>query len=135
MNRVITQIKNEIQRATHPVFFASILFASILWFVTKMSNEYNESVKIPVTIEQQNFDVICNIRSSGYRLLLNNIFPQSNRVYLSLDEVGLQRNSETENRISYYQVPSYLLYNAIASHVSNFTVLNVITTIHVKCDD
>ncbi|MFI3267036.1 MAG: hypothetical protein R3Y15_07800 [Rikenellaceae bacterium] len=129
MKKTLTLLKAAARRVSHPVFYVALLFSSLMWFVTKMSIEYREMVIIPVSIESQNFEVVCNVQSTGYRLLLNNMFPRSNKIELSLADLGVVT---TDDSPTYVSVTPYALYNAISGRMDHLRVLNVSTSLYVK---
>lgn len=128
MKKSLAILKVAARRVSHPVFYVALLFAALLWFVTKMSIEYRETILIPVNIEEQNFEIACNVQATGYRLLLNELFPASNRIDLTLDEVGVS----TEDSSLYVRVSPYALYNAVAGRFDHLRILNVSTSLHIK---
>lgn len=132
MKKKLDILKAAFRRVSHPVFYIALLFSTLMWFVIKLSIDYRETVIIPVTIEKQNFEVVCNVQSSGYRLMYNNFFPASNKIELTLEEVGINKEDNTS---PYFSVSPYVLYNVISSRITNFRVLNVSTSLHIKRND
>lgn len=129
MRKSLALLDKALRRVSHPVFYIALLFSALMWFVTKMSIEYRETIIIPVEIEGESFNVACNVQGTGYRLLINNLFPEANRIPLTLEEVGI---SSVDDSAPFVHISPYALYNAITGRVDHLRVLNVSTSLRIK---
>ncbi len=132
MKRNFERLKAAFRRVSHPVFYIALLFSTLMWFFIKLSIEYREVIIIPVTIENQNFEVACNVQASGYSLMYDNFFPASNKINLTLEDVGIDKALNTS---PYFTVSPYILYNVISARATDLRVLNVMTSLHIKRND
>ena len=67
-------------------YFVFVLIASIFWFISKLSKEYEHPatfnlsiVEIPdgVLAKQKTYPILLNVKATGFKLLKNNLFPNN----------------------------------------------------------
>ena len=126
MNKLTAIFRLTLKRISDPVFFIALLFATLLWLITKLNHGYTDTIRIPITINNEEFGVSCTVQGDGYSLLMDNLFPRTNAIKLNNQELTM---GLTPDSAGYYHIAPAILYNAISAHVKDIRVINVTTPI------
>jgi len=112
---IISNKKNNVKRNLYRknlyIFLFCFIFSSLIWFLTKLSQEYNETITFPVVftnlpsdkIVTNNLDTILTLelKTKGFNLLSSNIFFKT--PIINIDVALFLKKKKNEDNIFYIE--------------------------------
>jgi hypothetical protein len=126
-------LKKVFSGINHPVMIAAVLLSFGLWYLNKLGHTYTATVTLPLTIVnsaespvgvlQNENDIECRIKGTGYELLKYRMRPKRHRLEIDLKRIDLRPVEGT----SLSEVTHSSLFNAISEQLSEGQLQAVLT--------
>jgi hypothetical protein len=124
MERIVIFFKRIMSYIT-PGYVAMVVAAFILWYITKLGENYTTDHEVVVEIEGKEYDVDCTIRGKGTNLISYTLSSRRNNFVVPAAELSFDKEVTDDNGRNYRHVTSVSLQQALNARMSDVDVLAV----------
>lgn len=108
-----------------PVYVAMLVAAFILWFITKLGDEYTTDHEVTVVIENVEYNVNCTIRGKGTDLIYYTLSSKRSRFTIPISDLTLDKPMVDNDGNNIIHVTAESLKLALAQRMDNIEVVSV----------
>ena len=108
-----------------PVYVAMLVAAFILWYITKLGDEYTTDHEVTVVIEDVEYNVNCTIRGKGTDLIYYTMSSKRSRFTIPINDLTLDKPMVDNDGNSIVHVTAESLKIALAQRMDNIEVVSV----------
>ncbi len=130
---MLKQFKRLLRRLTEPLFLLFLFLASVVWYIIRLNDTYQQDIIIPLHIEgienpthadgEAFFDVHSLASGKGYAFLHLKIFPRSTLVEVKISDI-IRKDDVTGNQV--ISIP--LLENIVSSKLGDLSLIKIYDT-------
>lgn len=124
MERIKSFFKRIISYIT-PGYVAMVVAAFVLWYITKLGENYTTDHDVVVVIEGKSYDVDCTIRGKGTNLISYTLSNRRNNFVVSPAELSFDKEVTDDNGRTYRHVTSVSLQQALNARMNDVDVIAV----------
>lgn len=124
MERIKSFIRRIISYIT-PGYVAMVVAAFVLWYITKLGENYTTDHDVVVVIEGKSYDVDCTIRGKGTNLISYTLSNRRNNFVVSPAELSFDKEVTDDNGRTYRHVTSVSLQQALNARMNDIDVIAV----------
>lgn len=124
MERIKSFIRRIISYIT-PGYVAMVVAAFVLWYITKLGENYTTDHDVVVVIEGKEYDVDCTIRGKGTNLISYTLSNRRNNFVVSPAELSFDKEVTDDNGRTYRHVTSVSLQQALNARMNDIDVIAV----------
>lgn len=124
MERIKSFIRRIISYIT-PGYVAMVVAAFVLWYITKLGENYTTDHDVVVVIEGKSYDVDCTIRGKGTNLISYTLSNRRNNFVVSPAELSFDKEVTDDNGRTYRHVTSVSLQQALNARMNDVDVIAV----------
>lgn len=124
MERIKSFIRRIISYIT-PGYVAMVVAAFVLWYITKLGENYTTDHEVVVVIEGKSYDVDCTIRGKGTNLISYTLSNRRNNFVVSPAELSFDKEVTDDNGRTYRHVTSVSLQQALNARMNDIDVIAV----------
>ena len=124
MERIKSFIRRIISYIT-PGYVAMVVAAFVLWYITKLGENYTTDQDVVVVIEGKSYDVDCTIRGKGTNLISYTLSNRRNNFVVSPAELSFDKEVTDDNGRTYRHVTSVSLQQALNARMNDIDVIAV----------
>ncbi|MBO7235304.1 MAG: hypothetical protein J6V05_01790 [Alistipes sp.] len=108
-----------------PGYVAMVVAAFVLWYITKLGENYTTDHDVVVVIEGKSYDVDCTIRGKGTNLISYTLSNRRNNFVVSPAELSFDKEVTDDNGRTYRHVTSVSLQQALNARMNDIDVIAV----------
>jgi hypothetical protein len=108
-----------------PGYVAMVVAAFVLWYITKLGENYTTDHDVVVVIEGKSYDVDCTIRGKGTNLISYTLSNRRNNFVVSPAELSFDKEVTDDNGRTYRHVTSVSLQQALNARMNDVDVIAV----------
>lgn len=108
-----------------PGYVAMVVAAFVLWYITKLGDNYTTDHDVVVVIEGKSYDVDCTIRGKGTNLISYTLSNRRNNFVVSPAELSFDKEVTDDNGRTYRHVTSVSLQQALNARMNDIDVIAV----------
>lgn len=108
-----------------PGYVAMVVAAFVLWYITKLGENYTTDHEVVVVIEGKSYDVDCTIRGKGTNLISYTLSNRRNNFVVSPAELSFDKEVTDDNGRTYRHVTSVSLQQALNARMNDIDVIAV----------
>lgn len=108
-----------------PVYIMMLVAAFVLWFITKLGDEYTTDHEVTVVIEDVEYTVNCTIRGKGTDLIYYTLSSTRSRFTIPINDLTLDKPLVDNNGNSIVHITAESLKLALAQRMDNIEVVSV----------
>ncbi|MBO7312499.1 MAG: hypothetical protein J6U82_06805 [Alistipes sp.] len=108
-----------------PGYVAMVVAAFVLWYITKLGENYTTDHDVVVVIEGKSYDVDCTIRGKGTNLISYTFSNRRNNFVVSPAELSFDKEVTDDNGRTYRHVTSVSLQQALNARMNDIDVIAV----------
>lgn len=124
MERIKSFLRRIISYIT-PGYVAMVVAAFVLWYITKLGENYTTDHDVVVVIEGKSYDVDCTIRGKGTNLISYTLSNRRNNFVVSPAELSFDKEVTDDNGRTYRHVTSVSLQQALNARMNDIDVIAV----------
>lgn len=124
MERIVIFFKRIMSYIT-PGYVAMVVAAFILWYITKLGENYTTDHEVVVEIEGKEYDVDCTIRGKGTNLISYTLSSRRNNFVVPAAELSFDKEVTDDNGRNYRHVTSVSLQQALNARMNDVDVIAV----------
>ncbi|MBO5890669.1 MAG: hypothetical protein J6Q28_04495 [Alistipes sp.] len=124
MDKIITFFKRIVSYIT-PGYVAMVVAAFILWYITKLGENYTTDHEVVVEIEGKQYDVDCTIRGKGTNLIRYTISNRESMFIVPAAELSFDKEVTDDNGLTYRHVTNVSLQQALNARMNDVDVIAV----------
>ena len=108
-----------------PVYVAMLVAAFVLWFITKLGDEYTTDHEVTVVIDNVEYNVNCTIRGKGTDLIYYTMSSTRSRFTIPISDLTLDKPMVDNDGNNIIHVTAESLKLALAQRMDNIEVVSV----------
>lgn len=108
-----------------PGYVTMVVAAFVLWYITKLGENYTTDHDVVVVIEGKSYDVDCTIRGKGTNLISYTLSNRRNNFVVSPAELSFDKEVTDDNGRTYRHVTSVSLQQALNARMNDVDVIAV----------
>lgn len=124
MERIKSFIRRIISYIT-PGYVAMVVMAFVLWYITKLGENYTTDHEVVVEIEGKEYDVDCTIRGKGTNLISYTLSSRRSNFVVPSAELSFDKEVTDDNGRTYRHVTSVSLQQALNARMNDVDVIAV----------
>jgi hypothetical protein len=124
MDRIVIFFKRIMSYIT-PGYVAMVVAAFILWYITKLGENYTTDHEVVVVIEGKSYDVDCTIRGKGTNLISHTLSRRGSDFVIPAEELSFDKEVTDDNGLTYRHVTNVSLQQALNARMSDVDVIAV----------
>jgi hypothetical protein len=124
MERIVIFFKRIMSYIT-PGYVAMVVAAFILWYITKLGENYTTDHEVVVVIEGKSYDVDCTIRGKGTNLISHTLSRRGSDFVIPAEELSFDKEVTDDNGLTYRHVTNVSLQQALNARMSDVDVIAV----------
>ena len=124
MERIVVFFKRIMSYIT-PGYVAMVVAAFILWYITKLGENYTTDHEVVVVIEGKSYDVDCTIRGKGTNLISHTLSRRGNDFIIPAQELSFDKEVTDDNGLTYRHVTNVSLQQALNARMNDVDVIAV----------
>ena len=121
----IKNLINWIRRWISPVYVTLLVAAFILWYITKLGEEYTTDHTVTVIIDGDEYEVNCTIHGKGTDLIHYTISSKRSRFEIPLSELTQDKPVVDNDGNTKVHITPESLKNALAQRMENIEIKSV----------
>lgn len=124
MERIVIFFKRIMSYIT-PGYVAMVVAAFILWYITKLGENYTTDHEVVVVIEGKSYDVDCTIRGKGTNLISHTLSRRGSDFVIPAEELSFDKEVTDDNGLTYRHVTNVSLQQALNARMNDVDVIAV----------
>lgn len=116
---------NRIRAYITPGYVAMVVMAFVLWYITKLGENYTTDHEVVVEIEGKEYDVDCTIRGKGTNLISYTLSSRRSNFVVPSAELSFDKEVTDDNGRTYRHVTSVSLQQALNARMNDVDVIAV----------
>jgi hypothetical protein len=108
-----------------PGYVAMFIAAFVLWFITKLGDEYTTDHQVTVIIDNVEYDVDCKIHGKGTDLIYYTLSSKRSCFTIPLSDLTLEKPMVDNNGHSVEHVTAESMKQALVQRMNNISVVSV----------
>ncbi|MBR4045781.1 MAG: hypothetical protein IKK05_02630 [Alistipes sp.] len=108
-----------------PGYVAMVVMAFVLWYITKLGENYTTDHEVVVEIEGKEYDVDCTIRGKGTNLISYTLSSRRSNFVVPSAELSFDKEVTDDNGRTYRHVTSVSLQQALNARMNDVDVIAV----------
>lgn len=108
-----------------PGYVAMVVMAFVLWYITKLGENYTTDHEVIVEIEGKEYDVDCTIRGKGTNLISYTLSSRRSNFVVPSAELSFDKEVTDDNGRTYRHVTSVSLQQALNARMNDVDVIAV----------
>ncbi len=124
MDRIVIFFKRIMSYIT-PGYVAMVVAAFILWYITKLGENYTTDHEVVVVIEGKSYDVDCTIRGKGTNLISHTLSRRGSDFVIPAEELSFDKEVTDDNGLTYRHVTNVSLQQALNARMNDVDVIAV----------
>ena len=124
MEKIVTFFKRILSYIT-PGYVAMVVAAFVLWYITKLGENYTPEHEVVVEIEGKQYDVDCVIRGKGTNLIRYTIPNRENIFVVPAAELSFDKEVTDDAGLTYRHVTNVSLQQALNARMNDVDVIAV----------
>ena len=108
-----------------PGYVAMVVMAFVLWYITKLGENYTTDHEVVVEIEGKEYDVDCTIRGKGTNLISYTLSSRRNNFVVPSAELSFDKEVTDDNGRTYRHVTNVSLQQALNARMNDVDVIAV----------
>lgn len=121
----IKSIIRRIRAYITPGYVAMLVAAFILWYITKLGENYTTDHEVVVEIEGKVYDVDCTIRGKGTNLIGYTLSSRRNKFVVPSAELSFDKEVTDDRGLTYRHVTNVSLQQALNARMNDIDVIAV----------
>lgn len=121
----IKSIIRRIRAYITPGYVAMLVAAFILWYITKLGENYTTDHEVVVEIEGKVYDVDCTIRGKGTNLISYTLSSRRNKFVVPSAELSFDKEVTDDRGLTYRHVTNVSLQQALNARMNDIDVIAV----------
>lgn len=121
----IKSIIRRIREYITPGYVAMLVAAFILWYITKLGENYTTDHEVVVEIEGKAYDVDCTIRGKGTNLISYTLSSRRNKFVVPSAELSFDKEVTDDRGLTYRHVTNVSLQQALNARMNDIDVIAV----------
>lgn len=122
------KIKNLLKRIKSyitPGYIAMVIAAFVLWYITKLGENYTTEHEVVVVIDDTEYEVGCTVRGKGTNLISYTFANKNSHFVVPASELSFDKEIVGEDGRTYRHVTNVSLQQALNARMSDVDVLAV----------
>lgn len=124
-----------LRRYISPAYITMFVAALLLWYVTKLGENYTTEHEITVVIDGKEYPVDCTVRGKGTDLIGYTISSRRSRFNISSSELSFDKETRNSDGSRSYHISTVSLQQALAARMSDIEVVAVGSLPPITFDD
>ncbi|MBR4028279.1 MAG: hypothetical protein IKJ08_01685 [Alistipes sp.] len=108
-----------------PGYVAMVVMAFVLWYITKLGENYTTDHEVVVEIEGKEYDVDCSIRGKGTNLIRYTLSSSRSNFVVPSAELSFDKEVTDDNGRTYRHVTNVSLQQALNARMNDVDVIAV----------
>lgn len=108
-----------------PGYVAMVVMAFVLWYITKLGENYTTDHEVVVEIEGKEYDVDCTIRGKGTNLIRYTLSSSRSNFVVPSAELSFDKEVTDDNGRTYRHVTNVSLQQALNARMNDVDVIAV----------
>lgn len=108
-----------------PGYVAMVVMAFVLWYITKLGENYTTDHEVVVEIEGKEYDVDCSIRGKGTNLISYTLSSRRSNFVVPSAELSFDKEVTDDNGRTYRHVTNVSLQQALNARMNDVDVIAV----------
>lgn len=108
-----------------PGYVAMVVMAFVLWYITKLGENYTTDHEVVVEIEGKEYDVDCTIRGKGTNLISYTLSSSRSNFVVPSAELSFDKEVTDDNGRTYRHVTNVSLQQALNARMNDVDVIAV----------
>lgn len=108
-----------------PGYVAMVVMAFVLWYITKLGENYTTDHEVVVEIEGKEYDVDCTIRGKGTNLISYTLSSRRSNFVVPSAELSFDKEVTDDNGRTYRHVTNVSLQQALNARMNDVDVIAV----------
>lgn len=108
-----------------PVYVTMLVAAFVLWYITKLGDNYTTDHQVTVIVDGNRFDVGCTIRGKGTDLIGYTLTSRNSEFDIPIAELSFEQDVVNDEGIVMRHISGVSLQQALASRMNDVDVVAV----------
>ncbi|MDR2883142.1 MAG: hypothetical protein LBU98_05130 [Alistipes sp.] len=122
LNIFAEKTRKVIRQALSPTFLVCLLCSALLWYASRLNNEYDTEIPLNIRIDGQKYRLTATVSGRGSTILAQRL-ALKRRLSFTLDELSPRPSRQTLGALA---IAPTSLQRAINGKITNLTVVQVI---------
>lgn len=108
-----------------PGYVAMVVAAFVLWYITKLGDNYTTEHSVVVVIDGKEYEVGCTVRGKGTNLISYTLANKNSNFIVPAEELSFDKEVTGDDGRTYCHVTNVSLQQALNARMSDVDVLAV----------
>lgn len=124
MDKIKSFLKRIISYIT-PGYIVMVVAAFVLWYITKLGEEYTTEHEVAVIIDGEEYKVKCKVQGKGTNLIAYTMSDDNSSFIVPSSELSFDNVEKGEDGVMYRHVANVSLQQALSARMTDVNVLAV----------